>query len=164
MLVNIIGFNISWFGLVYLGNTFAPFALLFIVIHLLTVTEFRSEALLMLTITGIGISVDSLLHQNNFFIFPNSDHIPFWLVVLWLCFSTTISHSLHFLVASKKLQITAGVIFAPLSYLAAVKLNAVELGQSVALSYAVLSLLWALLFIVFFYLKSHFDMKEVSHG
>ena len=163
MLINIIGFNLSWFGLVYLGNTFIPIALVFFVTHLLTISELKSEALLILTIAAIGISVDSFLQWNNFFIFPESNHIPFWLMVLWVCFSTTISHSLHFLADSKKLQIVVGAIFAPLSYLAAVKLNAVQLGQSVTQTYAVLSFIWALLFIVFFYLKSKFFITKVSH-
>jgi hypothetical protein len=163
MLINIIGFNLSWFGLVYWGNIFTPIALMYFASHLLNIANLKSETLLILIIVAIGISVDSFLHWYNFFIFPNSNHFPFWLMVLWLCFSTTISHSLRFLAASKSLQIVAGGIFAPLSYLAAVKLNAVELGQSVVQTYVVLSVIWALLFIVFFYFKSIFFRTKASH-
>ena len=163
MLINIIGFNISWFGLVYFGNTFTPIALLIFAVHILILSNVKNELLFIAIVTAIGISVDSFLQYINFFIFSGASHIPFWLMTLWLCFASTICHSLKVLASAKLLQIAVGIIFAPLSYLAGVQLNAVELGQSITLSYAVLGLIWAHLIILFFYLRSKIVIKEVSY-
>ncbi len=144
MLVNMIGFNFAWFGLVYWGNIFIPVALLMLAIHLLLLSDNKNEAKLVLVITVIGVSIDSLLNYSNFFIFMGSGYTPFWLIVLWACFASTVSHSLSFLKHSKLLQVSVGFLIAPLSYIVA--------GEK--FTYIVLGVIWALLFLIIFLLKS----------
>lgn len=160
---NLVGFNLAWFGLVYWGNNFIPLCLLLLVAHFIFIAKSQNEIPLILAITFIGISVDSVLVHFNVFIFVNGGHIPFWLMMLWACFATTISHSLRFLSTSKVLQFFVGGIFAPLSYIAGYKFQAVEFGQSMASTYLLLSVIWAGLFILFFYLKGKFIKAEVSY-
>ena len=160
---NLVGFNLAWFGLVYWGNNFIPFSLLLLISHLFFIAKSRNELLLIMVITFIGIFVDSLLVQFNVFIFVNGGHIPFWLMMLWACFATTICHSLRFLSGRKALQLFVGAIFAPLSYIAGYKFQAVDFGQSMISTYLLLSVIWAALFVLFFYLKDKLVEAEVSY-
>lgn len=161
MLVNMIGFNFAWFGLVYWGNIFIPVALLMLAIHLLILSDNKNEAKLVLVITVIGVSIDSMLNYSNFFIFMGSGYTPFWLIVLWACFASTVSHSLSFLKHSKLLQVSVGFFIAPLSYIVAgEKFNAVDFSYPLVETYLVLGVIWALLFIVIFLLKSLILVKS----
>lgn len=160
---NLVGFNLAWFGLVYWGNTFIPISLLLLVAHFRFIAKLPGELLLVVTVTVIGILVDSVLLKLDVFIFTNNSHIPLWLMMLWACFSATLCHSLRFLTGSKLLQLVAGGVFAPLSYIAGQKLAAVQFSQSLTSTYLLLSLLWAVLFVLFFALKAHLVKGDVGH-
>jgi hypothetical protein len=163
VMFNLVGFNLVWFGLVYWGNSFIPFSLLLLSAHLYFIAKVRSELLLIVSITIIGVFIDSLLQYFTVFIFTNSSHIPFWLVVLWACFGTTICHSLRFLAGSKILQLLVGAIFAPLSYIAGYQFQVVDFGQSLITTYLLLSVIWGVLFVLFFVLQAKLVNVEVNH-
>ena len=163
MILNIIGFNVTWFGLVLWGNSFIPIALLFLIIHIFFISKVKNELLLIASITIVGILCDSVLEAFQLFIFENNHYIPFWLMTLWACFAATICHSLELLASSKLYQLLVGGLFAPLSYLAGYKLNVIDFGQSILVTYVVLSVVWAGLFLLFFYLKENFTQEEGRH-
>lgn len=162
-MLNLVGFNFAWFGLVYWGNNFIPISLLLLLAHVRFMVKVSGEVKLILTITLIGIFVDSLLQYFTVFIFSNTSHIPLWLMTLWACFGATVCHSLRFLASSKVLQILVGALLAPFSYLAGHKLQAVEFGQTVMSTYLILGLVWGLLFVLFFALKETLVKVEVKH-
>ncbi|KGJ91495.1 DUF2878 domain-containing protein [Colwellia psychrerythraea] len=161
--INLFGFNLVWLGLVSWGNHFIPFGFLFLISHIFFIAQSSREVQLILVVTVFGILVDSALVYYNVFIFDDGRHIPFWLMVLWPCFATTISHSLRFLSHSKPLQLFVGAVCAPLSYIAGHKLQAVDFGQSIASTYLLLSVIWAGLFVLFFYIKDKLSKAEVSY-
>jgi pheromone shutdown protein TraB len=163
-LINLIGFNLSWFGLVYWGNAFIPISVSLLLMHLYFYGRKNHELLLILIITLIGVIVDSLLQHLNVFVFEYSTHIPLWLITLWACFASTISHSLDFLSRHKALQVLVGGLLAPLSYLAGYKLNAVDITFSISTTYLILSLIWGVLFICFYAIKDTLANNEVSHA
>ena len=153
-ITNLISFNISWIGLVYFGDLFIPIATLLLVCHFLFISKFvYFELKFVVTVALIGISVDSLLQAMQVFIFESSDHIPYWLMVLWLCFATTICHCLSFLQHSKWMQLVISGLFAPLSYLFGANLSAVEFGLDRVNVYLLLALIWGGLMVCFFWLK-----------
>jgi hypothetical protein len=159
---NIIGFNISWLGLVYLGNGFIPFVLLFLCFHFIKEAKTSREIIFTLTLSSIGILLDSILQIFGILNFAEQAHLPFWLIVLWVCFATTLCHSLTFLASSVWLQVIAGLL-APLSYFAGNKFGAVQFGYPTTLTYAILASLWVLIFISFFALKATFIDQEVNN-
>jgi hypothetical protein len=146
----------AWIGLVFFGNLFIPISLLMLVAHINFFVTNKREIYLIAAVTVTGIVVDSILQYANVFIFINSNHIPFWLMMLWGCFATTLCHSLGFLTKSKWLQMLVGGLFAPLSYLAGYKFQVVDFGLTMLNTYLMLSVVWAALFILFFYLKDLF--------
>lgn len=160
MILNIIGFNVTWFGLVLWGNSFIPIALLFLIIHIFFISKVNNELLLIASITIVGILCDTFLQSFQLFTFENNHHIPFWLMTLWACFAATICHSLEVLSSSKLYQVVVGGLFAPLSYLAGYRLNVIDFSQSILVTYVVLSVVWAGLFLLFFYLKAKFTQEE----
>jgi len=164
MLINLIGFNVSWFGLVYWGNNFIPVAFLLLLAHLFFQSKNYKELFLILVVSIIGISVDSLLQQLTFFIFFEPSHIPFWLMMLWASFAATICHSLNFLASSKMLQLVVGGLISPLSYIAGYKFMVVDFGYSMFITYIFLALVWGGLFILFYCLKGKIMKGEVSYA
>lgn len=160
-MINILGFNAVWFGLVYFGDKFIPVAVLYILAHLIFFAKNNSEAKYLLLISIIGISTDSILHFFDVFVFVPNNHIPLWLACLWFCFSTTIYHSLRFLERTVWLQILAGLL-APFSYFAGNQLGAVMFGKTSLMTYIVLAITWSALFVLFFYLKRHFELTQAK--
>jgi hypothetical protein len=157
-LINLIGFNIIWFGLVYWGNAFIPLAFIFLLVQLTFFLENKKQFFFIVVVCLIGNLTDSLLQYFGVFIFVEMYHLPFWLMMLWGCFAATLSYSLSFLGRSKLLQITLGFC-APLSYIAGDKLGAVDFGYSIYSTYCILSILWVLQFLLFFKLQSYFIDK-----
>lgn len=146
-----------------MGNSFIPFAILFLCFHYFVEVKNSREILYTITLFVIGILIDSLLQYSGFFIFQKTTHLPFWLIVLWGCFATTLCHSLKFIGLSLWFQIFAGFI-APLSYLTGYKFSAVQFGHSIMFTYVVLALIWTSLFILFFKLKSIYIDEEYCHA
>lgn len=164
MLINMLGFNLIWFGLLYWGNLFIPIALALLFVHLKFLSNIKKEGRLILLVTVIGISVDSFLHFVQFFDFPNSTFTPVWLMVLWACFAGTVCHSLTFLSRSKLTQLVVGGGFAPLSYLAAERFDVVQFTYTWPVSYLILAVTWGGLFLLFFYLKSIILNRDLSYA
>lgn len=156
MLINLLGFNLSWFGLILIGNSFIPLSLLWLGLHLYWCKHFKAEVQLILVIVTIGIVVDTALSLAGVLIFPEQLFIPLWLITLWATFAATIAHSLQFLSRSILLQVLVGFMFPPLSYLGGASLSSVELGYSQVMTYLILSLIWSSLLVLFFNLKEFF--------
>lgn len=155
IILNIIGFNLVWFGLVTWRDMFIPVASIYLVLHFFFLARMnKQEVMLIFAVCLIGIIVDSALLYLGFYIFDQSYHLPLWLMVLWLCFATTLCHSLNFLSQSKVYQGLIGAFIAPLSYIAGNHLGAVDFGFSMSSTYALLALMWMLMMISFFELKA----------
>lgn len=181
MLLNIIGFNLSWFGLVLLGNDFIPVTFCWLVFHVYQSSRnksaeynsaqssnslslnWRDELSLIGLVTLTGVLVDSLLTFFGVFQFPETQIIPLWLVLLWASFAATISYSLQFLAKSKRLQMLIGFIFPPFSYLAGASFLIVELPYGPYITYFVLAPIWSLLMLLFFQVYSFIKYKGESH-
>jgi len=164
-IVNVIGFDLVWFGLVYWGNSFIPIALILLGLHFCFISKFKTKELQLVCIVAlIGIAVDSTLQVFDVFIFESDTTLPFWLITLWACFAATLCHSLNFLQKSKILQWLIGALLAPLSYIAGNKLQAVSFSLTTESTFIILSLIWGLLMIIFFSLKHHLIDRENAYA
>jgi hypothetical protein len=159
MLPNLIGFNLCWFGLIFLGNIFVPFVLFWLGLHMYFCKKPLAEFKLIISVTIIGTLIDSTLLFADILLFDDQLLIPLWLILLWAAFAATISNSLQFLADSKKLQFIIGFIFPPLSYIGGASLAAVEFGNSVLVTYFILAPIWGGGMVLFFYLKETFYSK-----
>ena len=164
MLINMIGFNVAWFGLILLGNTFIPVAVFMLLAHFTWFSIHKWERKFVALVALIGISVDSLLQFSNVFIFDQQQFIPAWLMMIWVCFAATICHSLAFLSAYKPLQLLLGFFIAPLSYRSGEMFGAVQFGESYLTTHLLLGSIWACLLLLFFAIKSRFTNREVRYA
>jgi hypothetical protein len=164
MLLNIIGFNISWFGLILLEERFIPVVILWIGLHFYYCKQPMAEFKLILSVTIIGIAIDSLLLFLDVFQFSNHLIIPLWLMMLWIAFAATIAHSLQFLSRCTLLQFVIGFIFPPLSYIAGESLSSMTFGFELFITYLVLAVIWSILMMLFFKLQKKFYKQEQSHA
>ena len=164
MIFNFIGFNVSWFGLILLGDSFIPFTLCWLASHLYLCRWRVVEIKLILSIVAIGATIDSLLIFAGVFEFGDRVFIPLWLITLWAAFGSTISHSLHYLAKHKLWQFVIGTIAPPLSYLAGASFLAVELGQSKVTTFFLLAPIWGVLLVVFFSIHNELHRKENEYA
>ncbi|TCS37128.1 DUF2878 domain-containing protein [Reinekea marinisedimentorum] len=146
MIINALLFNALWLGLVVIGNAFIPLAIIGLCFHLCIVNNTLHEAKVMAAVAGIGLLADVLLTFAGVFEFTAT---PYWLLFLWLAFASTINHSLKWVARLPYAAHISGLLFAPLSYLAAERLGAVSFGLSTLSTYLLLGVVWLLLLNVF---------------
>ena len=162
MLVNLIGFNVSWLGLVLLGNSFIPVTLTWLVFHLYLSKHWRDEAAIICLVTATGIIVDSTLTFLSVFTFPEHIFMPLWLVTLWAALGATIFNSLKFMQSSKLLQFSIGFIFPAFSYITGASLSAVVLPYGNFTTYFILAPIWALLLMLFYYASNYIKASDTT--
>ncbi len=98
-----------------------------------------------LLLFGIGVSIDCLLTLLGLFDFPSSVVIiPFWLVLLWAAFTTTLFLSLEIVGRNKWIAAICGALAFPFNYAVGERLGAVSFGTTGNLTLATLSGIWAI--------------------
>jgi O-antigen/teichoic acid export membrane protein len=163
LVVNLLLFNAMWLGLVLIGDLFIPVAVVWLVSHVYAQERRSKEVLLLLSISLVGVLVDSVLTLATFFVFKDHILIPVWLIFLWFCFAATVNHSLSFLKRNNWFQVLAGVC-APLSYLAGARFEKVELPYGWIHSYLVLAAVWVALMLLFYAIRNRiFEQEKVKN-
>lgn len=145
LLVNILGFQVCWLGLVLKVPLAVPVALAYALWHLVVIAN-SSERRLTLLVVVAGILLDGSLTMLGVFQFtPEPLWLPIWLCVLWLVFATTLKHSLRWLWTRQPWLLPLGGLGAAGSYLAGARLDAVELSDPLWITMLVLTLCWTVL-------------------
>ena len=122
--LNIIIFNLLWLGLVLGRDSLIHLTVPSLLIYLaclLRIGDLKVHQILLPAI--IGIMIDMSLTFFGIFIFPDSSLIvPFWLILLWINFSTTITLSLSFIGKNKLIAFGLGATALPFNYTVGVRL------------------------------------------
>ena len=162
--LNIIVFNLLWVGLVLGRESLIHLTLPILLIYLaclLRIGDLKVHQILLPA--AIGITIDSSLTFFGIFIFPDSSLIiPFWLIVLWINFSTTITLSLSFIGKSKLVAFGLGATALPFNYTVGERLGAVTFGEPYLFSILTLVLVWSVSFPILF-MVSHENFTERLH-
>ena len=159
--LNIIIFNLLWLGLVLGRDSLIHLTLPSLLIYLaclLRIGDLKVHQILLPA--AIGITIDSSLTFFGIFIFPESSLIiPFWLIVLWINFSTTLTLSLSFIGKNKLVAFGLGATALPFNYTVGERLGAVTFGEPYLFSILVLVLVWSVSFPILF-MVSHENFPE----
>lgn len=146
--VNFLGFQFFWWCCMLLQNSAISLCAVLLFLHLyfhdLPLQELKS-----ITCLGImGFSVDFLLTYLNVFHFSVSSSYfpPLWLLFLWVGFATNITTLSNQFQLNKRVFVFVAAVLAPLSYLAAAKLNVVTLPLGYLTTWLVLTPVWLVLF------------------
>ena len=162
--LNIVVFNLLWIGLVLGRDSLIHLTLPSLLIYLaclLRIGDLKVHQILLPAI--IGITIDSGLTFFGIFIFADSSLIiPFWLIVLWINFSTTITLSLSFIGKNKLIAFGLGATALPFNYTVGERLGAVTFGEPYLFSILVLVLVWSVSFPILF-MVSHENFIKKMH-
>ena len=159
--VNIIVFNLLWAGLVLGRESLIHITLPSLLIYLACLLRIGGLKVHQIFLPAvIGITIDSSLTFFRIFIFPESSLIiPFWLIVLWINFSTTLTLSLSFISKNKLVAFGLGATALPFNYTVGERLGAVTFGDPYLFSILVLALVWSVSFPILF-IVSHENFIE----
>ena len=148
-LFNFIGFHSGWWACVigvqndydYLGVFVMS---IYLLIHLIYFRINNNELYIILISGFVGAVVDSILLITNFVEYEglySKSFAPFWIISMWMGFSSTLNHSLKWLDLKWISQFLLGFIFGPLSYIAGVRLGALYFNASLY-NIFILGLVW----------------------
>lgn len=148
ILLNMMVFQVGWFVCILGGNEWAfLYTVIAISIHLYFFSRAFSEVWVIIAVTVLGCSWDSMLLYFGVFSFDADGYfIPVWLGCLWLLFSCTLNHSLAWLKGKYIVAAIFGAVFAPASYFAGVQMSGAMFVMPLALSLSVIALGWAFIF------------------
>ena len=160
--------NFVWFQSIWILTIVFQYQWLWLVSVLIVsfflLTDDRmTDALVVAVVAISGIIVDSGLTMAGLFIFESPSYgiaIPLWLAALWVAFAGTLRHSLRYFMGHWTMCALAGAIFGPLSYYGGHKLGAVEFGYPLLYGLATLSLVWALLLPLSFWITQYIEMRR----
>jgi hypothetical protein len=153
LLVNFIGFQIGWFACVLgaandkelLGMIIA---LGIVIYHVVAQVDSINELKLVLVAVVIGLFWETWVLSSSILLYPShpeaSFWAPYWLIMMWALFATTINLSMGWLKGRWLLAMLMGAIFGPLAFVAGEKLGAVVFLDS-TLSMITLAIGWGLL-------------------
>lgn len=161
--MNAVLYQSIWFLCVLGREDWIGISLALLALHLVWCSQRGSELAVMLICSLIGIGFDVTLAIFDVYRFtpdPGWLPIPWWLVVLWLGFTTTLRHALSWFIDRPLLFIVAAAIGAPLSYVAAVRLGAVIFPYGSLATALVLAGVWAMLAACFIYFTRMVARRE----
>ena len=153
MILNFLAFQIGWFSCVMgaahgMAAAGSAVALAIIVWHLSQCNAPWFEFRLILCAALFGLVFDSALVWTGWIRYAHGNILPgvapYWIIVLWMLFSTTLNVSLSWLKRSPLMAVLCGALSGPLAYWGGAKLGALTLPAPVPALIA-LSLGWAVL-------------------
>lgn len=148
--INFIAVEAGWFGCVLGAALGAPWFGLLVVcavvtLHLVMVALPARELKLMGVAAAFGLVFDSLLLNTGWLAYPNGFFLPgvapYWIVAMWISFSTCFNVSMRWLHGRRALAAITGALLGPMSYYAGAELGGVTLVNPVAAMVA-LSIGW----------------------
>lgn len=152
IIINIILFQIGWFACVLTAASNQPLlgasiSLLIIFTHLFISKQYKQEIRIIVIAMVIGLIWDSLIVSAGWITYQSGMMVefmaPYWIVLMWALFATTINSSLSWMKEKLLLSAVFGAIAGPLAYYAGMKLGAVEFSNELYALVA-LSIGWAI--------------------
>jgi hypothetical protein len=134
--VNFIAAQAGWFACVLSAARDMPvlgasIALAIIAVHLLGSLSAQREGRLLACAALVGLLFDSGLVYAGFLRYGSGMVVdgmaPYWIVIMWPLFATTLNSSLRWLHGRWLLAAVFGAVFAPLAYAAGGRLGAVDI-------------------------------------
>jgi Protein of unknown function (DUF2878) len=165
LLINFVAFQTAWFAVV-LGAAHdflwrgMLVAIAVVLLHLWMSRQPLRELQLVILAILLGTMWDSVVAANHIIHYPSGQFSPYiapvWIMAMWALFATTLNVSLLFLRGRPLLAAAFGGIGAPLSFLAGMRLQALQFPDT-TLAMTVLAIGWALIMPVLMALSVRFD-------
>jgi hypothetical protein len=147
-IINVVLFNISWFAIVLSQSPLiAPIIVgMHLLLHCSVMGKGKDELRLIGGVTLCGVIVDQLLFKVGIFNLAGQPALaPLWLSCLWPVFASTLMHSFVVFQNRIALAVVCGALGGALSYIAGVRMSAVEFASPLW-GPLLLAALWAFMF------------------
>jgi len=150
--VNFLAFAAGWLGSVLGAGAGLPWVgalivLMVAALHLSLVARPAPEALLMLLAFLIGLLVDSALMASGYLSYREGLLVPglapYWLVLMWVGFATTLNGSMRWLRGRPLLAMAFGFVSGPALYALGARFGALQMTQLLP-ALGLLAVTWAL--------------------
>lgn len=149
--LNLIGYQVGWLATLY-GAThglawLGPVSVVALTAWYLALAEYPVRSLFLLVLAlAIGMLVETALLRLGLVAYPTSpEGVPFWMLMLWPLFATTLSVGLRWFQSRLFTAALAGAVLGPLAYWAGAAAGAISLPGS-EMSLLSLALVWMLAF------------------
>lgn len=170
--INFLLFQLGWLACVLSAANMQPWfglaiASVIVLLHLLSACHPKVDMVLILAAMLVGAVWDSLLVWNEWLTYSSGmlgkHTAPYWIVVIWGLFATTLNSSMNWLAHRLVLAAIFGAVAGPLAYYGGHKLGAVQFADFNAALLA-LSIGWAVftpaLLIFTTYLNQYFNQTQ----
>lgn len=167
--LNFILFQVLWILTVFgAANSFIWPSFIVLLLMFLQIKNNKSvpskEIKLILISIIVGFIIDSVLSLSGAVEYKfNSEYIriaPVWIIILWAGLAMTLNHSMKWVFSNIFPGLIVIAVGAPLSYLAAYRLKAVEL-DSYIYSLLMISSLWILAYLVLFHANNAIQQRGI---
>lgn len=168
---NILSFYLGWFLAIYGASVEKPLLgpviiILLFIFHIYFIAEFRKQEITFtLLATVLGSSLDSIPAYLNYIHFnspsPSIGVYPIWMAALWVGFSTTFSISLKWMQSRYLIGFIFGAIGAPLSYISAEKLSALQITGPRMELFILQGFLWGVIMVLLL-LAHHIVLSSIT--
>jgi len=143
ILINSIWFQTGWLACVVIGNIAAiPISILTIILHSTVIKLNRNQWKFVAATVVTGAIIEYLFLVNGILIYPDANYPPYWMMTLWLLFSTLVIVSLNIIIIRKLLFAILSFLGSITSYVSGVFLSDAEFGYSVFLSSTLIAFTW----------------------
>ena len=119
-----------------------------VIVHLLLSRDARSEGVLLILATALGLSWESTLVAVGIVSYDVGILLPgvapYWIVAMWVLFATTLNSGMRWLRRSLPVAVAAGAIGGPMSFFAGQKAGAVTFSDT-GIALVVIGIGWAVL-------------------
>lgn len=152
----------GWFACVLSGPHGAGwigsgFALLVAALHLAWCSDKKSEGMLLIMVTGLGWSWETLMVMTDTLRYPGSSTVaPHWMAALWLLFAVQLNTLFRWLHGRWLVSAIMGAVAGPIAFRAGSLLGAVEFPV-LATGMMALALGWLFLFPAMIWLAARHD-------
>jgi hypothetical protein len=152
LLTNIALFQIGWFACLLLTTSWAVMVTAVILLlhfyFIVPCDQRRKEINIIAVVLMVGVVMESIYLFGQVLIRVDGEYFPaFWLLFIWILFSTTFRYSLSWLRPTLWLASAFAAVVAPMSYYAGANINAsVSLNENIFFSLAVIAISWAIAF------------------
>jgi hypothetical protein len=163
---NFLAFQIGWFACAYWhdGRSVVVVAMMLLWLYH---SEPWSKIRIYFTVKAamVGLAFDLLLTFSGVLKFdPGLGPIPYWLVLLWFLFASSLSVSLKWLMENRIFAMVAGLLLGPAAYWAGEQFGALSVQPLVNFSwggYLVMGIGWSVMMAIFSGLYRRLPINEI---
>ena len=160
-IINACLYQLGWFSCMLLPESFLGLliTLICVGVHLKFRAKWMNEIIFISIGTTLGYAMDFGMNYFNFMNITNDSNNSFYLVLIWVLFSTSLRSSTCFIFKKAHYCLILGAI-APIAYVGGQVLGRIKYTAPEVFSLAIHAIIWILTMLALFYLNKKFPVHQ----